>query len=153
MSIVTAYSSLGLEGLQYSLLETNAKAIFLDPENLFRLSQISTVLPSLQLVIYHGSPSMSCLFSLQQSNPQIKFFDYKTLVHIGFDEPRVPVMKPRPEDMCCIMYTSGSTGRPKGVILTHKNIIAAGIHLIPILRLSMARSLSTPSLVLCFPAG
>jgi long-chain acyl-CoA synthetase len=144
MSIVTAYTSLGLEGLQCSLLETSAKAIFIDPENLLRLSQISTALPSLQLVIYHGSPSMSCLFSLQQSNPQIKFFDYKTLAHIGFEGPRLPVMKPRPEDMCCIMYTSGSTGQAKGVVLTHKNIIAAGTRLIPIL-LSSSQS----SFILC----
>ena len=125
MSIVTAYATLGPEGLTYSLTETGAKAIFLDPQLLTSLLKPLNVAPNVKVAIYHGEPSEDHLTQLRSSYPQLAIISYDELLKLGKENP-IPPVPPKPSDLACIMYTSGSTGRPKGVLLTHRNVIAAG---------------------------
>jgi len=126
MPIVTAYATLGEEGLTYSLQETEAKAIFLDPQLTSCLLNPIKVSPSVKFVIYHGEPTAKDLNLLKSTHRHLTVLSYDSLVELGGENPAPPV-PPNPSDVACIMYTSGSTGRPKGVILTHRNVIAAGI--------------------------
>jgi long-chain acyl-CoA synthetase len=123
MTIVTAYSTLGEEGLVHSLIETNAKAIFLDAHLVGTLAKALQTAVSVRYVIYHGELSATDLASLKCHN--LSVFHYDDVVKLGQSDP-VDAVPPQPTDLACIMYTSGSMGKPKGVLLTHWNVIAAG---------------------------
>ncbi|KAI0025560.1 long-chain-fatty-acid-CoA ligase 1 [Xylariomycetidae sp. FL0641] len=126
MPIVTAYDTLGEEGLRHSMVATGAKAIFLDPHLLPTLGNVLKDAKEVRYVIWNNQHQVKQehINSLKSSYPHITVVSFKELEKMGRDNPYDPV-PPTAEDLCCIMYTSGSTGTPKGVPLKHKNIIAA----------------------------
>jgi long-chain acyl-CoA synthetase len=134
MPIVTAYDTLGEEGLKHSLLATHAKAMFLDPHLLTRLINPLKEAKDIQNVIYNDDEAPSSKMDpeeikanvqkLKEAHPHLTVLSFSELIKKGEENP-VPVVAPKPEDLCCIMFTSGSTGTPKGVLLTHKNVVAA----------------------------
>jgi long-chain acyl-CoA synthetase len=134
MPIVTAYDTLGEEGLKHSLLQTNAKAIFLDPHLLTTLIKPLQEAKDIQHVIYNDDDASTSkrdpklveedVKKLKDAHPNLTVTAFSEFVKMG-EENKVDPVPPKPEDLCCIMYTSGSTGAPKGVLLTHKNVVAA----------------------------
>ncbi|KAI7907531.1 uncharacterized protein BX663DRAFT_481859 [Cokeromyces recurvatus] len=122
MTIVTAYDTLGVEGLLHSMNETEVEAIFTSAELLTTVLKVVGQCPSLQMVVYNGDAKPEHLDKFTQYN--IKVLSIQEVMELGKQHPVEP-REPEPEDLCCIMYTSGSTGNPKGVILSHKNIVAA----------------------------
>ncbi|KAL1640719.1 long-chain fatty acid-CoA ligase [Diplodia intermedia] len=127
MPIVTAYDTLGEEGLRHSLQQTNAKAIFLDPQLLTKLINPLKTAKDIQHVIYNDvdkEVKQSDIEKLKGEHPHLTIRSFRELTKLGADSPIDPT-PPNPEDLCCIMYTSGSTGTPKGVLLKHKNVVAA----------------------------
>lgn len=128
LPIVTAYATLGEEGLIHSLTETDAKAIFLDPQLISSLLVPLKTSQTVKFVIYHGEPSEAQLEQLKATHEHLTILSYDSLLELGKQNPVEPC-PPSPSDLACIMYTSGSMGRPKGVLLTHRNVIAAGTHL------------------------
>ena len=127
MPIVTAYDTLGEEGLQHSLIQTKAKAIFLDPHLLPKLVKPLKQAEAIQYVIYNseGEAKQDHIDKLKSEHPRLAVLSVDELVKLGADNPCDPT-PPAAEDLCCVMYTSGSTGTPKGVLLKHRNVIAAG---------------------------
>ncbi|ORY94915.1 hypothetical protein BCR43DRAFT_558005 [Syncephalastrum racemosum] len=123
MTIVTAYETLGEEGLLHSMNETEVEAIFTSAELLPTVAKIVDQCPTLKHVIYHGEAKQGPLMNVKAGNVE-KVLSIDELAELGKENP-CEVIKPEPEDICCIMYTSGSTGNPKGVVLSHKNIVAA----------------------------
>jgi len=126
---VTAYAALGKEGLMHSLAETKAKAIFTTSSLLPNLAEILTSIPNLHNIVYHGTADPQLLRSFTKTRQIKNIISYNDLIDLGTNNPIDPT-PPLPIDVACIMYTSGSTGTPKGVVLTHQNIISAGIFLI-----------------------
>ncbi|KAK5123040.1 long-chain fatty acid-CoA ligase [Cryomyces antarcticus] len=126
MPIVTAYDTLGEEGLKHSLAQTHAKAIFLDPHLLTKLINPLKEVKDIQHVIYNTGSEVkqSDVDKLKDAHPHLTIQSFDELIKLGKNNPVDPV-PPQPEDLCCIMYTSGSTGTPKGVLLKHKNVVAA----------------------------
>ncbi|TKA64248.1 hypothetical protein B0A49_07347 [Cryomyces minteri] len=126
MPIVTAYDTLGEEGLKHSLAQTHAKAIFLDPHLLTKLINPLKEVKDIQHVIYNTGSEVkrSDIDKLKDAHPHLTIQSFDELTKLGENNPVDP-MPPQPEDLCCIMYTSGSTGTPKGVLLKHKNVVAA----------------------------
>ena len=134
MPIVTAYDTLGEEGLKHSLQQTHAKAIFLDPHLLTTLIKPLQEAKDIQHVIYNEDDAPTtkqdpektadAVKKLKEAHPHLTVSSFDEFVKLGEDNMVDPV-PPKSEDLCCIMYTSGSTGAPKGVLLTHKNVIAA----------------------------
>lgn len=126
MTIVTAYDTLGEEGLKHSLKQTASTSIFLDPNLIPSLINVLPDIPSIKFIIYNTDPEVEQkdLDKLKTDFPHITVLSIEDVRKSGQDKPVEPV-PPKPEDLCCIMYTSGSTGPPKGVPLTQANVIAA----------------------------
>ena len=117
---------MGKEGLIHSLTETAAKGIFIDSSLLPNLAGILSFIPNLHNIIYLGTADEQLLRSFTKTRQIKNIISYQDLVDLGTSNLIEPT-PPHPRDVACVMYTSGSTGPPKGVILTHENIIAAGI--------------------------
>ncbi|KAL8993883.1 MAG: hypothetical protein Q9188_007211, partial [Gyalolechia gomerana] len=126
MPIVTAYDTLGEEGLQHSLRQTHAKAIFLEPNLIPKLIKPLIHAKDIRYVIFNSAAEVNQtdLENLKKDHPEIIVYSFDELQNLGESNPVDPV-PPRPDDLCCIMYTSGSTGTPKGVLLKHRNVVAA----------------------------
>lgn len=129
MAIVTAYDTLGEEGLKHSMLQTNAKVMFTDPELLPRLVNPMKEAKDVKVVVYctKNDPKQKDIDTLTQAHPHLKVISFDDLIKLGEDNPAEPV-PPKADDLACIMYTSGSTGTPKGVMIKHRNVVAAGMY-------------------------
>lgn len=126
MPIVTAYDTLGAEGLKYSMVATKAKAIFLDPHLLPTLNGVLEHAKDITHVIWNNqNKAKDAHIEQLRTERGVTVLNFDELVQLGKQNPVAPV-PPSPEDLCCIMYTSGSTGTPKGVPLKHSNVVAAG---------------------------
>lgn len=127
MPMVTAYDTLGEEGLKHSMQQTNAKAIFLDGTLLKKLIKPLKDLPDVKHVIYNKEAAEfdeGDVKKLKDAHPNITLVEFDDFVKTGADKPVEPV-PPSADELCCIMYTSGSTGAPKGVMIKHSNVIGA----------------------------
>lgn len=128
MAIVTAYDTLGEEGLKHSMKQTKAKIMFTDPHLLPKLVKPFNEAKDVSTVIYSttNTPEAKHVQTLKDAHPHLKVLSFDELLALGRDNPADP-LPPKPEDLACIMYTSGSTGTPKGVLLKHKNVVAASM--------------------------
>lgn len=124
ITVVTAYDTLGADGLKHAITESEASLCFVNNDQLPLLAKILNDCSSVDSIIYRGEADPDHL-ALVNAFPHIKrIISYEELVILGKENP-VDVVKPDSKDLCCIMYTSGSTGNPKGVMLTHGNVVAA----------------------------
>lgn len=126
LTIVTAYDTLGEEGLRSSINQVQSKAIFLDAGLLSTFSKIIKDIPSIQTIIYNNEtkPKQDVLDNLSKDFSHIKVVSFDEMVKLGEKSPAEHVA-PEPEDLACVMFTSGSTGTPKGVKIKHKSVVAA----------------------------
>ncbi|RFU23650.1 hypothetical protein B7463_g12688, partial [Scytalidium lignicola] len=126
LPIVTAYDTLGEEGLKHSMVATKAKAIFLDPHLLPTLISPLKEATDIQYVIWNSQNEVKKenIDKLKAAHDRLTILSFEDLRKLG-EENMVDPAPPGPEDLCCIMYTSGSTGPPKGVPLKHKQVVAA----------------------------
>lgn len=127
IAIVTAYDTLGEAGLTHSLVETESRLIFCDPELIVKLENPLKKATTVKTVVYNTEREVdqTVLANFKTLHPDIRILSYDELVEIGKANPVEPT-PPSPEDLMGIMYTSGSTGTPKGVPLTHKQLVAGG---------------------------
>lgn len=127
ISIVTAYDTLGEEGVEHSLVQTDAEAMYIDPHLLktaarpIRKSKVRTVIVNEDCIFTAGGE----IEAFKQENPDIRVITWEDLRQLGADNMVEP-QPGNPSDVFCIMYTSGSTGLPKGACITHEALVAGG---------------------------
>ncbi|KAI8996887.1 hypothetical protein BDB01DRAFT_7604 [Pilobolus umbonatus] len=132
-TIVTAYDTLGPEGLQYSINESEATVLFMNNDQLSIFVKIMAHCPTVNAIVYRGEAQLDDIEKIH-SNPHIKnILSYEELITLGKEHPK-EVVKPTPDELCCIMYTSGSTGNPKGVMLSHGNVVSGTAGLVKALQ-------------------
>lgn len=126
ITIVTAYDTLGLDGLRWSLKQTESKAVFLDSGLLRTFNQALKDAPAIEYIILNNEspPDQEQLDFLKNEFSSIQVIPYHDLKKLGEENPTEHV-PPSPEDLACIMYTSGTAGAPKGVTIKHKAVVAA----------------------------
>ncbi|KAF2119428.1 hypothetical protein BDV96DRAFT_610450 [Lophiotrema nucula] len=127
LTIVTAYDTLGQEGLSHSLKQTSARAIFIDPALLPRVTEALEQAKDVQSIVFNEESAQPIdqkhVDALRKTHPNISLYSFAEFL-ASADEAVEPV-PPSSDDLACIMYTSGSTGAPKGVLLKHRNVVAA----------------------------
>ena len=130
MTIVTAYDSLGTSGVEHTLLQAEADAMFIDPQLMATAAPAIEKATTVKFIVYNDTsifakPDHSEVDEFKKVHPDMKVLSFSELVELGEENPCEPV-PPGADDLYCLMYTSGSTGAPKGVPMTHGGIVAAG---------------------------
>ncbi|PSK41107.1 hypothetical protein C7M61_000779 [Candidozyma pseudohaemuli] len=137
--IVTAYDTLGEQGLTHSLVLTESNAVFTDNNLLSQLINPLKKAENVKTIIHSDKidpedkraggkfykEAQKAKEEIEKIRPDIQFISFDEVVEAGKDKASEEIKyTAKPEDTSCIMFTSGSTGDPKGVLLTHANIVA-----------------------------
>ena len=128
MTIVTAYDTLGESGVEHSLVQSKANAMFVDPHLFKTINNPLKRAEAVKFLIYNEESHLPVpdaeIEQFKADHPGLTILSFGELRALGEANPTEPA-QPSPEEMYCIMYTSGSTGPPKGVPVSHAGFVAA----------------------------
>lgn len=126
LPIVTVYSTLGCEAVDYVLSETNGKYLFTSEDQLNKLEVTCGKIKFLSKIIYFKDSfsKKSIDINKLKSIECVKYDDIISSDTLNSKPSSNILTEAYKNDPIIIMYTSGTSGTPKGTILTHQNLIA-----------------------------
>ncbi|KAJ8604235.1 hypothetical protein CTAYLR_009222 [Chrysophaeum taylorii] len=117
--VVTAYATLGEEGVTTSLAQTGAVVCVCDAKLLKILSGAQQLPSSLKYVVTIGDAPAA-------EFPSCETTTIAKLQEMGKQAPK-EAADVDPSDVALIMYTSGTTGVPKGVVVKQSSLVSMTI--------------------------
>lgn len=130
--LVTLYSSLGPDAIEYITKHAELSLVFVSEDNLQTFLDVWPRLPLVTRVVVFGRCHMHELANpnlIAAVRPPHHSAELIALVTLALEgsRPDSPALtyEPKPDDVFIIMYTSGTTGNPKGVMLRNRNFVAS----------------------------
>jgi len=126
--VVTLYTNLGEDAVQYGLCETDVTTLVTSSELLPKIKTILDDVPNLKRIVYFEKNGQQ--IDTEGFRSDLKIISFEDAVKLGKDKTNsdesdeLKSSYPTPSSTVIIMYTSGSTGNPKGVIITHQNLMS-----------------------------
>ncbi|KAI3634211.1 hypothetical protein MIR68_007815 [Amoeboaphelidium protococcarum] len=122
---VPLYDTLGAEAIEYILNQAECKLVFASADKIQSLIQLKPKLPHMSTVVsFDTNVPAGVVESSKAAGVEIILWSD---AESEGSENVAELRPPQAEDLCTICYTSGTTGLPKGVMLSHKNMVAAGM--------------------------
>ena len=131
IAVATVYTNLGSEGVLHGMNQTQVSTVITSSGDLLnKLLKVLPDLPHVKRIIYfenHLRP-----FTPPELEGDLQLITYSAVLDKGKHSTDIQPEFPSPSDTAIIMYTSGSTGVPKGVVLSHANMLAGVLAILPL---------------------
>ncbi|KAJ2709584.1 long-chain fatty acid-CoA ligase, partial [Coemansia spiralis] len=127
MQVVTAYDTLGDEGLLHAVNQAQARVLVVKADQLPVVARVADRVQTVRTIVYYqdhcgmSDRAREALEQVRQRFARVEALD--AVQALGEQHPR-DLQVATADDTALVMYTSGTTGPPKGALIAHGGLLA-----------------------------